>query len=611
MDLISLWRILQVVLGIGLVIFVHEFGHYIAARMCKVRVVVFSIGMGPRLFGWKRGDTQYQVAAVPLGGYVRMAGEETHYSTEPSAPDELGSKTVGQRFFIYSAGVIMNVIFGLVVFPLLLLVGIPSLVPEVGQVAEGSPAWSAGLEPGMRVLEVNGEPIYDLSQVYPEVAHGGAGPAELKVLREDTGEEFTLLVDPDYDERMGIYSIGDLMPAFQEGLPLTVDPESPAAAAGLQDGDQLLGVEGTPAGLSPTEQLYFAIRHRDPIDLRVQRGEEELLFEDVAPREIEGTAPRIGITALCQRLKAVMDTPLVAATGLQADDRILSVDGFPIENTRDVYDGLSRSEGPITWRLLRGDALVDVDSPELSPEERIDLGRQLAVVHDMQSTRVRVVEDSPAYQAGLRTGDEILKIDNVETGEFADLVTASAEAGARGQSMELQVRRAGTAGEDIQYLTLDITPVPSSQHSFGLALSLARYDYKVTNPFLAIKHGAVASFKMIRDVFRFLRGMMRREVGKQHVGSIIKISVIAHDTAEAGWVRFFWFLCLLSMNLAFLNVLPIPILDGGHLFFLLIEKIKGSPVSETLFSYSQLVGLVLIVSIFVFAIYNDLTTYVF
>jgi regulator of sigma E protease len=241
MDLVSLWRLLQVVLGIGLVIFVHEAGHYMAARLCGVRVHVFSLGFGPRLFGWRRGGTDYQVALVPLGGYVRMAGEETHYSDQPSAPDELGSKSVGQRFFIYSAGVIMNVVFGLVVFPVLFLVGVPSVEPVLGQVEPGSPAWVAGLQPGDRLLEVNEEPIHDLTQVLPEVAYGGREPARVLVQRPGVEAPFLVEVPPEFDEGFEIYSIGNLAPAFAEGLPLTVREGGAAQAAGVRDGDRLLG----------------------------------------------------------------------------------------------------------------------------------------------------------------------------------------------------------------------------------------------------------------------------------------------------------------------------------------------------------------------------------
>jgi len=114
MNWLEIWRYAQVALGIGLVIFVHESGHFIAARLCRVRVDVFSLGFGPRIFGWKRRGTQYQLALVPLGGYVKMAGEEPSDSGRAPAPDELPSKSVGQRFFIYSGGVLMNVAFGLV-----------------------------------------------------------------------------------------------------------------------------------------------------------------------------------------------------------------------------------------------------------------------------------------------------------------------------------------------------------------------------------------------------------------------------------------------------------------------------------------------------------------
>ena len=124
----------QVVLGIGLVIFVHELGHYLAARWCGVRVITFSLGFGPKLIGREIGGTLYQVAAIPLGGYCRMAGEESRGNGEPPAPDELPAKGVGQRFFIYSGGVLMNVLFALIVFPILFHVGVPFISPIISAI---------------------------------------------------------------------------------------------------------------------------------------------------------------------------------------------------------------------------------------------------------------------------------------------------------------------------------------------------------------------------------------------------------------------------------------------------------------------------------------------
>ena len=141
-DWILIWRILQVVLGIGLVIFVHEAGHFVAARLCRVRVDVFSLGFGPRLLGWRRGPTLYQVAAVPLGGFVKMAGDDPYADEASPEPGSLHSKSVGQRFFIYSGGVLANVLFGLVVFPILFSIGIQFVVPVIGPAVPGGAASS-------------------------------------------------------------------------------------------------------------------------------------------------------------------------------------------------------------------------------------------------------------------------------------------------------------------------------------------------------------------------------------------------------------------------------------------------------------------------------------
>src|SRR5262249_15019295 len=123
MDFDSLSRFALMVFGIGLVIFVHEFGHFLAARLCKVRVETFSLGFGPKLLSKTYGGTVSQLAALPIGGFVRMAGEDALHDRRAAKPDELMAKSVGQRFFIYSGGVLMNLVFALVVLPLVLFHG--------------------------------------------------------------------------------------------------------------------------------------------------------------------------------------------------------------------------------------------------------------------------------------------------------------------------------------------------------------------------------------------------------------------------------------------------------------------------------------------------------
>jgi regulator of sigma E protease len=611
MDLLSLWHILQVVLGIGLVIFVHEAGHFFAARLCKVRVLVFSLGFGPRIFGWRRGETDYQIAAVPLGGYVRMAGEESHYSGKPAKSYELGSKTVGQRFFIYSAGVIMNVIFGLVVFPILFAVGIPAVEPILGQVEPGSPLWLAGVERGSRVLEVNGERIYDLDQLAPEVAYGGPGNVQLLVQPPGSEQQVEYSITPTFDEGYDIYSIGRLTPAVRAGLPLIVRPGGPAERAGVREGDGLLGVAGSVPGLQPEEQLLRAIDRGEPFLLSVERDGEQLELA-VAPEPGEPNEQRmVGFTCPWQHLIALRSNELTAASGLELEDRVKAVEGHPILRPGDLNAALTRTEGPVEWRVLRGDEEFVWESPALSVDQGVRLARDLALTYDLQSTQIVILPGSAADRAGLRDLDEVLAVDDQPVLAYADVLDSSRQAASSMSSLHFSIRRRGEPGSTAELLEIEAAPEPVIRMEAGLVLPMATYTFRVNSTGEAIRLGVRSSFKMIHDVWRHLRGMMRQEVGKKNVGSIIKISIVAHQTAQIGWVKFFWFLCLLSMNLAFLNVLPIPILDGGHLFFLIIEKLKGSPVSERIFSYSQLVGLVLIVSIFVFVIYNDLSTHIF
>jgi len=197
---IEIARYAQVVLGISLVIFVHEAGHFVCARLCKVKVEVFSLGMGPRVFGWRRGPTLYQVALIPIGGYVRMAGEESLESRAKPAPDELHAKSVGQRFLIYSGGVLANVLFGLVVFPIIFAAGVPCSEPVLGPSLPGSPAWRQGIPVGTRVLSVNGHKVFDFGHILTEVALGSPEETVLEVVEPRKTTPSTIHLTPVWAE---------------------------------------------------------------------------------------------------------------------------------------------------------------------------------------------------------------------------------------------------------------------------------------------------------------------------------------------------------------------------------------------------------------------------
>lgn len=610
MDLLEIWRIVQVVLGIGLIIFVHEAGHFLAARGCGVRVHVFSLGFGPTLLAWKRGHTTYKVCCVPLGGYVRMAGDETMGKAEEAKPWELGAKSVGQRFFIFSGGVLANVAFGLVVFPILFIAGIPSFEPLVGDVERGSPAWVAELEPGTRVLSVNGVEIYDANQIPAEVVYNGRAPDVLVV--QPPGEEVPRKVElqPVFDRRGGFYTIGNLGLPMARDRTIVVSPDGPAKAAGLSREDRFLRIEGEPPGLAPSLQLWRAQERGGPIRVVVEREGEEVSI-DLEPKVLpEEGGVRMGVAPLQNRVGALRADPGLDATALRVGDELVLVGGRPVFSQDQLLEALLAADDPIEWLVRRDGADVRLASPPLTPKQRVALWNDVSLHLDEEHTGIVVLPDTAAAAAGLRDGDVIASIDGAEVSDFGEIREAAREAGKEERAMRLGVRRAAETGPGSVF-TVEVRPRAIPLHDYGFSLDVARYTFRVGGFWQAVGHGGRGCWNMLRDVGRTLRGVLRRDVSEKSVGGIISIGVFAHRNAESGWVRFFWFLCLLSMNLAFLNVLPIPLLDGGHLFFLLIEGIKGSPVSERILGYSQLVGLVLIVSLFVFVIYNDVTIHFF
>ncbi len=609
MDLLNLVKILQTVFGVGLVIFVHELGHFLAARRCGVRVEVFSLGFGPRLLSWTRGDTTYQVAAVPLGGYVKMAGEELEGEDCAPAPDELGAKSIGQRFLIFSGGVIMNMIFAIVVFPLILLVGVPLSDPVVGETAAGSPAWHAGLEPGTRVLKVGDRTIRDFNDIVQSAALSSGDTVALEVLPPGSETPERVVLEAKYNEDVGVRLIGitQRRQMSGDGYVLEVERGSPAHEAGLRSGDVLVGVTDAPDFLSVEEQLLWRASERGPVSLVVADGDatKEVTVEPVTE---EFGEPMLGVSPVVQRVSDLLDTPLVEQSGLRKDDLLVAIGGEPFWG-RDMLRLLLANEGrPLELTVRRGEQLVALEGPALDGAGLYDLARSIAFDDQATSNRVSVSKGGAAEAKGMRSGDVVDTIDGAAIEDFEDLRTYVGKVG-EDEPVRIGVTR-DYGLEEPEYLTFDVVLTPGERTQYGLAFRPSTYVYQEKNPVRAVQVGMIFCWNFLEDTWRTLRGIATQDVAGKNVGGIITIGVAAHSFADAGWAKLFFFLCILSVNLAFLNVLPIPLLDGGHLFFLLIEKLKGSPVSERVMGYSQLVGLVLILSLFVYVMHNDIQRWI-
>lgn len=604
-------RALQVIFGIGLVIFVHELGHYLAARWCGVRVETFSLGFGPRLLGARIGPTYYQVALVPLGGFCRMAGEERRLDGLPPEPDELPAKSVGARFFIYSGGVLMNMLFGLVVFPILFQIGVPFTSPIIGETLPGGAAWRARLPEGHQIVSVNGSEVFEFEHLFTEVALGDPEHATVVLRDPRTRIERSYDLRPERDAEEGLSTIGVRPDLARDpaGRPLLrVRADSPAARAGLASGDRLLEVAGAAPGLGPADQLSLQMSRSQVLELRVadEAGAERVLrLQPELTAEMQ--SPRVGIAPAVNRVLALRPSKPGAALDLRAEDRLLSVNGLPILATGDLPRALLASGEPVRMRVRRGPGELDLVGPVLDREQALALADDIALAADEDATVVVVQPDEAAERAGLRTLDEVLEIDGTEVHVWQDVQRLVEQAGREQRAAEFRVRRPGAP----DHLSLAIAPEARPVPDYGLALNQAEYVYRSENFGAAAAFGVRYSWRFLEDSWLTLKRMLTQDVSPKNVGGIITISAVSYGLTEAGWIKFFFFLCLVSINLAFLNVLPIPVLDGGHLFFLIIEKLKGSPVSNRVLGTSQAVGVVLLLSLMVYVTYNDLVRWVF
>src|SRR5579871_5836114 len=179
---------------LGVLVLLHEWGHFVAAKLCGVRVDVFSIGFGTRLFGWKRGDTDYRVSALPLGGYVRMAGDNPT-EERTGAEYEFLSRPRWQRFLIAIAGPFMNIMATLLIlWGIFTFKGIPFPLPVIDQVTAGSPAAAAGLQSGDRVLIVNGTAITSWNDLVDDIRGSNGQPLNLTLQRD--GKQIPVVITP-------------------------------------------------------------------------------------------------------------------------------------------------------------------------------------------------------------------------------------------------------------------------------------------------------------------------------------------------------------------------------------------------------------------------------
>ncbi len=308
--LIKIGSWLPAIIVLGFLIFIHELGHFLAARKVKARVDIFSLGFGPRLVGFKRGETDYRISLIPLGGYVKMAGEEpiqnaqmptstvkpTETDTRQSPnPDEITSKSIPERFLVYISGVLMNALVAIILVAGLAYTGILEDVsllrePRVGYVVPGSPADTIGIKKNDLIRSVNGKDIENWQTALESIMIHSERSIALKVRRDDSILDFTL--PPGNSDEFVLNGIDFPRKIIVGG----VNAQSPASEAGFQMGDEISAVNGSP--ISTIQEMQYLVNESagDALMFTVHRN-SEILEKSVTPQlNTELNRYLIGIT---------------------------------------------------------------------------------------------------------------------------------------------------------------------------------------------------------------------------------------------------------------------------------------------------------------------------
>jgi len=345
-------NIVAFILVLGFLIFIHEAGHFLVAKLFKVRVEVFSFGFGKRLFGFRRGDTDYRVSLIPLGGYVRMAGDIPDEETPP-APDEFLGRPKWQRFLILFAGPAANILVAITFLTWLNMAGTEVLKenrPLLGAVLEGQPADQAGLEMGDLIVEANGEKIETWDDLKLAISLHPGTPVELRYLRN--GAEMTTTVVP--EKRQTEYGISGIA-----GVQKYLDTEighvregSPAARAGVEPGDRIIVANGVPVSqLAELEEVFDNTKAK-PIDVTVDRGGTAL---QLTLQPADGSDIYRGVFPPTVNRKL----PLVPAfrDSLEQNWKMVKYAGIVISRMFRMQGSVKEFSGPISIARISGEML--------------------------------------------------------------------------------------------------------------------------------------------------------------------------------------------------------------------------------------------------------------
>lgn len=550
---------------LGVLVLVHELGHYLVGRWCGIAVEVFSIGFGPRIFGWTSRGTDYRLSWIPLGGYVKFAGahpaEDVPEGLKGIAFRDASLKARAATIF---AGPLANFLLAIVVYMVLGMAGIPHPPPVIGEVIDGSPAEQAGIRYGDKFVKIGEEEITTWRDLERIISQSADKPLNVSVLRGSETLQIPLTPGSVEVEAMSgkKEKIGRAGIALgrQPSVVTVVGPESPAHAAGLKTGDRVVAaiVDGAMQRIMCLADLGAAalVAHTkgQSLDLRVVTAAPPSTSEGKKLAETP-TGPERGVVL------PVSSATFTASGKPDADARIL----LRALGLRDSQLTVAEATETLKDVLHPRDVLLKFNGQDLRDLYHL---REQLIANQSPTAALTIMRD-------FAISDVTVNLKGIEAQKPEGRVTI----------YTLPVLFWGQPEEPEPLIEI--------------------YE----NPVLALGYGLRETWAQTVSLVGNVASLFTGDIPLKALGGPMLIAKVAGDSAKRGWQTFLTSMALISINLGLLNLFPIPVLDGGQLVLMGAEGVRRRPLRESAVENFQKVGFAMILALVVLATYNDLSRF--
>jgi regulator of sigma E protease len=547
-----LTSIVGVVILLGGLIFFHELGHYSVAKLFGVKVEIFSLGFGKKIFSRQIGETQYCLSLIPFGGYVKLMGDDP-YKGVPAHEAERAfcTQKLYKRFCIVAAGPTSNLLLAYVLFSIVFFAGQPMVATRIGSVAVHSQAWDLGLRAKDNILEVNGKKVVHWSEIEDALKPLVGQHIEIKLERGNTELKVPIQVSKirgknAYGEDEETGGIKGWNPNPMEPVIGISNPNSVAYLAGLRTGDTITKID----------------------------NKSILVFEDINET----------LNAIWADKKPV----------------VISYKRKPSPEAKDVPE-----------------QTTTVTLPKLAKDNfEFGVGNAIGIYPSEVFVR-QLSPGSPAEKGGLKVGDRVASLGEANVFSFDQIVDYVQGQGAKGLEAKLAVERDG------QIVTLNLKPIESQmedplsrqkikKHMIGLSPWAIYHEpdyvvYRIRQPISLVQHAFHETNDLAKKMVVSLGKLAMGRISVKNLGGPVLIASVAGKSLDAGVIPFLQMMALISINLFLLNLFPVPVLDGGHLLFFVMEAVKGKPVSIRTMEIANQIGMVFILMLVGLTLFNDIT----